>query len=66
MTSEQRVYLKCAIDAHKRAALTAAGDRKFRQPPQPDPFSFMATAIGVAGVVVLVLMIVLLAYVAAA
>lgn len=30
MTSEQRQYLKSAIDAHKREALTEARDPKFR------------------------------------
>lgn len=30
MTADQRQYLKSAIDAHRRAALAADGDRKFR------------------------------------
>ena len=30
MTSEQRQYLKSAIDAHRREALARDGDRKFR------------------------------------
>lgn len=30
MTSEQRQYLKSAIDAHRREALAEAGDRKFQ------------------------------------
>lgn len=32
MTAEQRQYLKSAIDAHRRAALTEARDPKFRKP----------------------------------
>ena len=35
MTSEQRQYLKSAIDANRRAALAESGDRKFRK-PQPE------------------------------
>jgi hypothetical protein len=38
MTSEQRQYLKGAIDAHRRAALAADGDRKFRHYQAEDTF----------------------------
>jgi hypothetical protein len=65
MTSEQRQYLKGAIDAHRRAALAADGDVKFRQRPvtsDPNqPMLVLATTAGMYGIVSLFIAIALLA-----
>lgn len=53
MTSEQRQYLKSAIDAHRRAALAEAGDRKFRQPDKAKRMHPILAVVGLVNLAVL-------------
>lgn len=53
MTSEQRQYLKSAIDAHRRAALTEARDPKFRPKKDVSRFHPILAVIGLVNVTVL-------------
>lgn len=64
MTAEQRRYLKGAIDAHRRAALAADGDVKFRSKPVKvealQPMLVLSAAAGLYGLVCLLVAIALL------